>query len=232
MLPLLLLLIALAAAPPGVTPTAATGLQAAAESALAERFPSAADHLTVRVLRTGGALNETAPLRLVFPQSEAAPRGHTQVDVLASADGAWKKTGWALLYVAHFDSVVVARRAVRRGEAVAPADLGVAWIETTRFHGTPLRAADLPATAGLLAARSLRPDRALRQGDLRPPPAAETGDTVTMRYRRGSLVFDVPCHAREPGAIGDAVRLHNPTTKATYRARLTGPATAEWIATL
>ncbi|MEP0549122.1 MAG: flagellar basal body P-ring formation chaperone FlgA [Rhodothermales bacterium] len=221
------LLTLLVAAAPALT------LQAAAERALAARFPDDAERLRVRVLRTGGDVDAAAPIRVVLPGGAAIPRGHTQVDVLAETPNGWQKTGWALLHVAHYDSVVVARRAVGRGEPVAPADLGTVWTETTTFHGEPLRAADLRALGDdLRADRSLRADRALRRGDLRPPFAADTGDAVTMRYRRGTLTLAVPCHAREPGAVGDEIRLYNATTDATYRARLTAPGEAEWIVTL
>lgn len=231
-MPFTLILLAALAVLGGSDPP--SDLQAAAEHALAARFPDATERLQVRVLRTGGDVNTKAPIRIEFPASESLPRGHTQADVLADTQSGWQKTGWALLYVAHFDSVVVAHRTVRRGEAIRPADLGILWIETTAFHGEPLRATDLHALAAdnLFAERSLREGRALRRGDLRPPFAADTGDTVAMQYRRGPLSFTIPCHARRPGAVGDVVRLYAPSTGTTYRARLTAPGEAEWIATL
>lgn len=229
---MVLLLVLLLLAPPDPP-----SLQSAAEHALAARFPEAAERLRVRVLRTGGDMSTaavgTTSLRIELGSDEALPRGHTKADVLLQTPTGWQKTGWALLHVAHFDSVVVARRFVRRGEAVSPSDLGAAWIETTAFHGEPLRTADLRALGtDRFAGRALRPDHALRQGDLRPPFAADTGDTVAMRYERGPLSFTIPCHARRPGTVGDVVRLYAPATGTTYRARLTGPGEAEWIATL
>jgi flagella basal body P-ring formation protein FlgA len=209
------------------------GVAAAAEAVLAERFPDEAHRFEVRVLRTGGAVDETAPLRIDLPSGGEVPRGHTKVDVLARAASGWERTGWALLYVAHFDSVVVARRSVRRNDAVAPADLGTAWLETTSFHGEPLRAVDLAAWGpDLFADRPLREGRALRRGDLRPPFAADTGEAVTLHFQRGAITLELPCHAREPGFVGEEIRLYSSTTDATYRARLTAPGVATWTATL
>ena len=122
-----------------------------------------------------------------------------------------------------------------RGAEIQPEALDIAWIETTTFHGEPLRASDVRAlaTAGaLVAARSLREGRALRQGDLRLPYA------VDNRRRRAHAL--PPCRRtpRRPmprastRAVGDEVRLYSADYKATYRARLTGPNTADWIATL
>jgi flagella basal body P-ring formation protein FlgA len=215
--------------------SAVGGLEAAAEAALAERFPDEAHRLDVRVLRTGGDV-PAAALRVRLPASAAVPRGYTRVDVLARARAGWQKAGWALVYVAHFDSVVVARRTVERGAPVAPNALGAAWLETTTFHGEPLRTADLArltaAGSDLFAKRRLREGRALRRGDLRPPFAADTGDAVTLRFRRGVVALELPCHAREPGYVGDEIKLYSPDTDATYRARLLGPGLAEWTATL
>ena len=211
----------------------ASGVVAAAEAVLAERYPAEAHRFEVRVLRTGGHVDETVPLRVGLPSGAEVPQGHTQVDVLARSASGWEKTGWALLYVAHYDSVVVARRSVRRGDAVAPTDLGTAWLETTSFHGEPLRAADLGAWAtNLFADRPLREGRALRRGDLRPPYAADTGEAVTLLFQRGAITLELPCHAREPGFVGEEIRLFSNATDATYRARLTAPGVAEWTATL
>ncbi|MDX1532063.1 MAG: flagellar basal body P-ring formation chaperone FlgA [Rhodothermales bacterium] len=223
--PLLTLLFAALAPAAAADPP---GLAARAEAALADRFPTEAHRLRVRLVRTGGDVPGAD--RLLFPADGALPRGHAQVDVL---DASGQEAGWALLYVAHYDSVVVARRRLGRGEPVGPADLAVAWTETTRFRGEPLRAADLRALGpDLFADRPLVADRPLRRGDLRPPFAADTGDPVRMRYRRGPLRLELPCTAREPGYAGEAVRLHCPDTRATYRARLTAPGRADWLESL
>lgn len=207
-------------------------LVAAAETALAERYPEEAHRLRVRLVRTGGDVSAEA-VRLAFPPDAALPRAHTQVDVLAQGPQGWTKTGWALLYVAQYDSVVVARRSVGRDEAVAPEDLTIAWVETTRFHGEPLTAAAYRALGpAYFARRPLREGRPLRRDDLRPPFAAETGAGVVLHYRRGTLALELPCQAREPGYAGEAVRLYCPETRTTYRARLTAPGHAEWVETL
>lgn len=211
-------------------------VRSAAESALREQFPGDFYRFDVRVVRTGGDLNPEAATRIVLPQAAALPRAHTQVDVL-QGDGAsgYVKTGWALLYVAHFDSVMTAQTTLKPGAAVSPSDVGAAWMETTRFHGDPLRPADfarLQAQGQAIATRYLREGGALRSADLRAPYAADTGEAVLMRYRRGRVLLHFPCKAREPGYLDDTIRLHSSETGATYRARLTGPGAAEWIETL
>lgn len=211
-------------------------LRAAAEAALAARFPDAAGRLQVRVLRTADDAAFEAPLRVRFRALDAVPRAHAQVDVLA-ADGAgrWTEAGWALLFVAHYDSVVVPSARVTRDAPLTGGDWSTAWLETTRFRGEPLAPAALRAMAAdgpVYATRSLAADRPLRAADVRPAYAADTGAAVRMRYERAGLALTLSCKAREPGFVGDAVRLYAPDTRTTYRARLVAPGEAEWIETL
>ncbi|MCH8962784.1 MAG: flagella basal body P-ring formation protein FlgA, partial [Bacteroidetes bacterium] len=142
---------------------------------------------------------------------------------------------WALLYVAHFDSVVIARATMPSGDEVILATASIAWMETTTFRGAPLRPDELRALiqeGALFATRTIREGRVLRHADVRRAYAAETGATVMMRYRRGRLQFDLSCKARQAGHLDDAIRLYSSETGKTYRARLTGPGAAEWIETL
>lgn len=203
----------------------------AAEAVLAEQYPSDAHRLEVRLLRKGGAVEDVAHPEVVFTADRELPRGHTKVDVWSGGT----KAGWALLYVAHFDSVLVAQTTFRKDDMVALADLDLAWMETTKFRGEPMRLSDyetLLAQGGVFAARALRADKALRHGDLRPPYAAETGTSVTLHYERGAMRFKVIGKARKPGFVGDVIKVYSPDTGVTYRVRLTAPQTAEWIETL
>ena len=203
-------------------------VQAAAEALLAERFPEAAPRLAPRVLRLAADLPPGGAVRLRLA-AEGVPRGHARADVVTDAG----RAGWALLYVAHFDSVAVARRALARGDTVGPGAVEAAWLETTRFHGEPLAPAVLRAGgAAPTARRAVRAGEALRAGVLAWPAALDTGDAVRGRYRRGGLVLTVDATARERGAVGDAVRVHARSTGATYRVRVTGPGRADWLETL
>jgi flagella basal body P-ring formation protein FlgA len=141
--------------------------------------------------------------------------------------------GRATLYVAHFDSVAAAARPLARGDTVAAADLAPAWVETTRFRGEPLRWADARAlAAGATARRALGAGEPVRAGDLVAPLAVETGGPVEIRYRRGGLALALRGQARERGAVGAAVRVYCPDTRATYRVRLLAPGVGEWLETL
>lgn len=209
-------------------------VRTAAEQVLAEQYPDDAYRLDVRVKRVEGTLDEAAALRLVFPASHELPGGTTQVRLLTGSDAAgWQKAGWALLYVARYDSVVVVSTTVAAGDEVTPDVAGTAWVETTKFPGEPLRPSDVRAfTGGVFARHTLREGKVLRQSDVRPAYAAETGAAITMRYQRSGITFDLACTARESGYVGEAIRLHSDATGKIYRARLTGTGTAVWLETL
>ncbi|MDT7856065.1 flagellar basal body P-ring formation chaperone FlgA [Rubrivirga sp. S365] len=222
-------LAALASAP-GASAQAApeARVQAAAEALLAERFPEAAPRLAPRVLRLAADVPPGAPVRLALAEARGVPRGHTRADVVTDAG----RAGWALLYVAHFDSVAVARRALSRGDTLGSGAVEAAWIETTRFHGDPVAPAALRGGAAPTARRTVRAGEALRQSVLAWPTAVGTGDAVRVRYRRGGLLLTVDATARETGAVGEAVRVYSRSTGATYRVRVTAPGRADWIETL
>ena len=207
-----------------------------AEQVLAGRYPDDAHRLDLRVKRVEATFEAEAALRLDFPAKDQWPRGTTQVKLFTGSDAAgWQKAGWALLYVAHFDSVVVARATMPSGDEVILAEASIAWMETTTFRGAPLRPDELRALiqeGALFAKRTIREGRVLRHADVRRAYAAETGTAVMMRYRRGSLTFDLACKARQAGHLDEAIRLYSSETGKTYRARLTGPGAAEWIETL
>ena len=207
----------------------------AAERALAAQYPQSAPRLDVRVRRTGGTIGD-GPLAVDLPQQRGIPEGLTRVRIRTQAEaGQGRTTGRALLYVAHFDSVMTTRHDIRAGETITAADVETAWVETTDFRGRPLRASDFRAlTSGgtLVATRLLAAGQTLRESDVRPPYAASTGAPLTVQYRRGRLVFRLSCQAREPGFANDVIRVYCPSTRTTYRARLTGRTTAAWVETL
>ncbi len=219
---------------PATDAPVAERIRVAARAELAARFPEEAHRLQVRVIRLGGVDAGDERLKVTFQERDALPRGHANVNVWKTMGGGWSKAGWALLYVSHFDSVVVARESVPKDAPVVPTQLTFAWMDVTAFRGRPLPAHEYRelARGEVFATRPLQEGRPLRSGDLRPPYAATTGDVVNMRYRRGVITLQVSCKAREPGFAGEIIRLYNPETDTMYRARLLEAGKAEWVSTM
>lgn len=208
----------------------------AAEQELASRFPERADRLEVRVRSVRSPLDSAAQLRVDFPEREEPPGGLTQVEVHTRASsGQWEGTGWARLHVARYDSVLTVRNRVRAGEAITFSKVQRAWREVTDFQEEPLQTGELRARlreGPLVASRFVRADRVLRGDDVRPPYAANTGATIEVHHGRGRVTLLLSCTAREPGFVGDVIRVYCPDFRTTYRARVTGRDTARWIETL
>lgn len=206
----------------------------AAVELLEERFPGLAASMHVRVERVGSNVEGATAVRIRLNHSESIPKGRTQVRLMALNDNAWSDAGWALLYVAHFDSIAIAQNTISKDDAVAEGDITFAWMETTTFRGEPLRPSvyhDLSGD-GLFAMRLLRAGESIRADDVRPAFAVETGQSFTMIYDRNGVTLRVTCQAREPGHTGDVIRAYSPDTKATYKVELTGPGAAIWKSTL
>jgi flagellar basal body P-ring formation protein FlgA len=190
-----------------------------------------ASRLKVEVLRVSGVDIDAHPVRVEL-QGDAFPRSRTQVRVLRELPQGGHEAGWALLNVSHFDSVAVLNHSITSGSTFSPDDIRFEWTDITAFRGTPMRTRDVSEfSADAVWSRSIAEGRVLRSDDVRAPFAAQTGDTVLMDYIRSGLVLRLSCRAREAGSTGDIIRLYSPETRATYRARLTGPGTATWIET-
>lgn len=206
----------------------------AAVQAISESFPETVSSIQIRVERVSNGFSPTGKVRVSFTDTGAVPRARTRVDLFEKKpDGTWAKTGWAMLYVAHFDSVATALTRLDAGQKIEPSDITYAWIETTRFNGIPLRPeAFRDASGNLFTTRTIKEGDVLRASDVRPEYAVRTGESLLMRYRRGAIQLDLTCKARENGFEQDVVRVYSPDTGTMYRARLVGPGIAEWVETL
>lgn len=203
---------------------------AAAEAALAEAWPEAAEHAEVRVVRLSGAAGDVAPpLRVRFPDG-APPRGRTSAVVeAAEADGSWARAGWAYLEVAYTGTVAVLTRDLQRGDPISPDAVRPEAVETTDL---PDALAPNALGDGWTAARSLRAGTVLTARLVEAPAVVEVGDPVQVVYARGAVRVVLAGEARQRGALGDEVRVYCDDTHSTFRVRLTGPGAGVWVRTL
>lgn len=213
-------------------PANADALRTATRAALAGSFADDLHRLKIRIKRASGEAGTVDRPRVMFRSLDQLPRGSAQVRVYRRQGEQWQRAGWALLYVAHYDSVLIADRTLSPGTPLTRNDVRVTWRETTRFHGQPLDASVFARHDALYAARHLRAGRPLRDTDVRPPFAADTGQSVTVQYQRGALQMMIRCKARESGFVGDVIQVYAPDKDTAYRVRLTRPGRATWIETL
>ena len=230
-----IVLLALAPQRPGVEVDTSLVARAATDL-LASRYPDVAHRLSVRVIRASGDIASEAEMRLVLVDTKTLPRAHVRINLEQKQDaGTWERAGHAMLYVSHFDSVAVALRSLQPDDAITRSELQFAWMDVTNFRGAPLTSArfsEMESEGPLFSDRFLRSDRALREGDIRPAYAIETGQSVSMTYSRQNFTLTLLTKARTTGFTGDFVKLFSTSTNKTYRARITAPGQAIWIETL
>lgn len=216
-------------------PATAT-VRRAAENELVNHFPESGSSTKVRVRRLRGEIDSTARIRVNFAERRGPPRGLARADIeVRTTSGSWKVAGWALLYVAHYDSVMTTSTRVRAGEKLSAENVEATWIETTDFRGSPITTEmyrNRLDEGVLVAARLVQAGRPLRGSDVRRPHAAETGSPIDVHYWRGRFSLRLSCKAREPGFTEEIIRVYCPDTQTTYRARIVTASAARWVETL
>lgn len=207
----------------------------AAEAVLSNRYAQSDPALEVRVVRTGGTIIDAKNLELVWPLQTEIPRALLRVNINSKDVDANVHKGWALLYVAHFDSAMVLNRSAKNDELLQEPDFSIIWTETTRFHGSPLTPElyrKLRSRGPIYSNRYLASERVLKVNDLRNSYDVETGQQVIMTYKRRGIVLEISCKSRNRGFEGDIIKIYSPDTQLMYKAQISGPQRATWIETL
>ncbi|MFW5972460.1 MAG: flagellar basal body P-ring formation chaperone FlgA [Bacteroidota bacterium] len=199
----------------------------AAEQSFQQTYGSLGYEIEIEVLRLTGTLSE-GPMRVSWASAKP-PRGTAQVRI---DDG--EESGWALLKLRYFTDVAHLSVDARGGDVISPADVQLIRTDVTAFRGEPLTADLLEALfegGDVTTSRMLRAGRPLQRSDLSLAAIIDVGSTVLMTYERGGIELRLSCAARDAGAEGDVIRLYSSDTRTTYRARITGAGTAQWIET-
>ena len=206
-----------------------------AESIIESRYQTGNTDIDVRIIRTGGTIIADGALDIVLPEQSRIPRANIRVDIYSGPPNEDRQVGWAILFVAHYDSVMVANRAFRQEDQIPDDNLVSVWTETTRFHGEPLTPDALQAIrleGEIFARRHLTAHRLLRIQDIRNAYAIKTGESVNMLYNHRGVLLELTCKARKHGFAGEVVKMFSTDTKLMYKARITGQGTAVWLETL
>jgi flagella basal body P-ring formation protein FlgA len=87
----------------------------------------------------------------------------------------------------------------------------------------------LDALVGARAARDVAANEVVTVRVARIQPAVRSGDRVTVRSTVGSVEVTGVATAQQSGEIGDVIRLVNPESRHTLRARITGKGAVEVV---
>jgi len=198
------------------SPCALAGDGDALVSALRARFPEVVRFEVTPLSRPRGAGTE------VELPDELALDKRIQTHVATTAkDGTPRRSvqWWSLKAYA---PVVVARRALRAGEPVRPADIALEERDIAGSGGTLLDADPGLAEARWRTTRFVQPGAALRRADLEPAPEVLRGQQVRVSVVSGSFTIETTGVAREEGRLGAVIGVVRPGEAQPYFAEVTG----------
>jgi flagella basal body P-ring formation protein FlgA len=212
----LALLLAAASAPLAAAGDPGVAIAAAIEQAVRLRMGA---NVKVRVIELTGIRLAADAEGLVAMAPPAARIGAPIRFTLSERVGnARARTGEATATVAVVAEAVRTVKDVTRGSKV---DAGDVVVQASDLAGQPL--APLPSLEDAIGARARRDigiDVVVTRADIAAEPLVRAGDIVRAHVRVGSAEVTGQLVAAEPGARNEVIRVVNPETRHTTRARI------------
>jgi flagella basal body P-ring formation protein FlgA len=112
-------------------------------------------------------------------------------------------------------------RRLNPGAVLEAEDLHMARVRAGLARGELVREA--AQAVGMTLRRQLVPGQPVPLADLTRTPTVVKGAPVVMELRAGGLALAAPGIALEPGALGERIRVLNPSSRAVVEAEVTGP---------
>ncbi len=117
-------------------------------------------------------------------------------------------------------TVPVPVRRLLPGDVIGPQDLHMVRVHATDMQGAIAR---LPAQAiGLAVRHPAMPGQPLRVADLMPPPLVQKGGLVSITLDEPGMSLTAQGQALDQGAMGEHVRVMNPSSHAVLDAEIIG----------
>lgn len=146
----------------------------------------------------------TAPLQ-AFAMGGRPTVGSTSVGVRCDDEKPW--TLYVTAQVVVYDDVLVATRALRRGETLAQGDLRLARKDLSRLAYGYLT--DAEAAQGQVLKRSYLAGQVVQPGHLDKPVLVKRGQQVTLHARSGGIEIHMGGEALSDGAAGERIQVRN-----------------------
>lgn len=189
--------------------------------------PVESDSLTVNYL--GNPSDLTAPagnleLAVSLPYGVRYNAPTTAV-VTVSVDGKVSNTAILKFEVKLYQQVVVAARAIAKGEVLGIDNLRLERLDVGRL--TTGYYTDINDIAGLLSRRDLKPGTAFSKYLIEKPIVVKRGSAVTIIARTGGIEVTAFGKALQDGYEGQMIRVQNINSQKYMAAKVTGPGTVE-----
>lgn len=220
----------------GINDFAAHGLSAVVVSRPAKEINSDAIRLAVRkaLIKLDGSLSDDAVVNFANePQSTIIPRDaelSVDVDQFEIERGVFALTVRAGSQAIQLKGVIESRvmvpvlvRAIGRGDVIGPNDYVV---EPRSRRSVPAgQLVDPAALPSLVAKRALKTGQLVAAADMSGRDLVERNQKVTIVYQQPGITLSLTGKAVTSGAQGAVVQVQNVSSKRTFDAVVTGPAT-------
>jgi len=179
------------------------------EKFLGEALGAGAADAELRSVELPGAIRIPAGAYTtrVVPPLDRPLLGRVRLEVEFAVEDRPVKSVWVTADIGLYGAVVVATRAVARGERLAAADLTTERRDLSAMGRGVLTEAS--EAAGRIARAPLVPYTPVRRDQLDLPADVHRGDVVLLVAERGPLRITAPGEAREDGTRGQQVHVLN-----------------------
>ena len=195
------------------------------EDFVAEAFGAQAGNAVVRTVELQGPIRipEGAYRTRVVSPPGAPPLGRVRLQIEFAVDDRPVKSVWVTADVGLYGAVVVARRAIARGERVAGGDVAVERRDLSQLPGDVI--GSTADAEGLFARGAIPAAAPLRRQDVAVPPAVHRGDVVLLVAQRAGLRITTPGEVREDAGLSQPVRVVNRSSRKEVTGRVVDAST-------
>ena len=179
------------------------------ESFLAEALGAGAGDAVLRNVELPGAIRIPAGAYTarVVPPADRPLLGRVRLGVEFTVDDRPAKSIWVTADIGVYSSVVVATRAVGRGETLGAGDVAAERRDLSQLGRGIMT--DPGEVAGRIARTPLVPYTPVRREQLDLPADVHRGDVVLLVAERGSMRITAPGEARDDATRGQQVHVLN-----------------------
>ncbi|HVO95012.1 MAG TPA: flagellar basal body P-ring formation chaperone FlgA [Terriglobales bacterium] len=147
--------------------------------------------------------------RVLKPSNGVTP-GTANFLLALDVAGKEQKRVWIRAEIRVFEDVVVSSAPLAARDLIYAKDLRVERRDVSSLHFRPFKR--IEEVAGQQAVRTIDINAILTENAVDRPTLMRRGVPVTLLYETGSLRVETPGLTAEPGKIGDAIQVKNPTS--------------------
>ena len=154
----------------------------------------------------------------LFQKDKRSLTGYTRLVAIVSVSGVVKNkvklSGW----VDVFESVVCARRNLKKGEIIEEGDFYLARKNISHLSSNILT--NTGKAVGLMVKHAVKKDTCIKEWMLEKPLVVKRGDMIIILAESGNLRVSVPGRVLVNGHMGELIRVQNSMSKKVIHARV------------